>query len=406
MARKDGEVKRSFGTIRQLQSGRHQARYTGPDLRRHKAPTTFATEDDAKNWLRGVHREIRDGLWTPPGVTGSVKGGLTFKEYANDWLKHRLVKGRPLKDRTREHYQDILDDHIFPELGTLPLKSISREDVREWYDATLIDRPTYRAHAYSLLRTILGTAEDEEKIPANPAKIHGAGSVDPVHEAPPATLQELDLIVAEMPDRLRLMVQLAAWCALRFGELTELRRSDIVRVDGRTVIHVRRGAVRTKKQGRTATTPKSRAGVRKVNVPPHLNSAVRDHLRDHVAPKSDALLFPAGHGGHLAPSTLYRHYYRGRESAGRTDLRFHDLRVTGATMAAHAGATLRELQARLGHTTAAAALRYQRAVESRDVELADKLSAISKVTPKSGTDEPVASRRHPVNRLPRRQPRT
>ena len=48
-----------------------------------------------------------------------------------------------------------------------------------------------------------------------------------------------------------------------------------------------------------------------------------------------------------------------REAAGRPDLRVHDLRHTGATMAARAGATLAELQERLGHSSVNAALRYQ-----------------------------------------------
>ncbi len=42
-----------------------------------------------------------------------------------------------------------------------------------------------------------------------------------------------------LPGRYRLMALLAAWCALRFGELAELRRSDLDVRSG--VIHVRRG---------------------------------------------------------------------------------------------------------------------------------------------------------------------
>ncbi|MFT4109649.1 hypothetical protein [Propionicimonas sp.] len=34
-------ARREFGSIRKLASGRHQAVYTGPDLPRHVAPTTF-----------------------------------------------------------------------------------------------------------------------------------------------------------------------------------------------------------------------------------------------------------------------------------------------------------------------------------------------------------------------------
>ena len=46
-------------------------------------------------------------------------------------------------------------------------------------------------------------------------------------------------------------------------------------------------------------------------------------------------------------------YYPARAKAGRPDLRFHDLRHTGAVLAAATGATLAELMARLGHSTPA-----------------------------------------------------
>ena len=48
--------------------------------------------------------------------------------------------------------------------------------------------------------------------------------------------------------------------------------------------------------------------------------------------------------------------------------------VTGAVLAAQEGATLAELQARLGHTTPAAAMIYQHAASERDKELAERLS--------------------------------
>lgn len=54
-----------------------------------------------------------------------------------------------------------------------------------------------------------------------------------------------------MPERLRLMVELAAWCALRFGEVAELRRGDVDLKNG--VIRVSRAVqwVDGKKIGRT-----------------------------------------------------------------------------------------------------------------------------------------------------------
>jgi integrase len=82
----------------------------------------------------------------------------------------------------------------------------------------------------------------------------------------------------------------------------------------------------------------------------------------------------------MRPATLYKVFYPAREKAGRKDLRFHDLRHTGAVLAAATGATLAELMGRLGHSTPAAALRYQHAAEGRDAIIAAKLSEIAGAT--------------------------
>ena len=87
-----------------------------------------------------------------------------------------------------------------------------------------------------------------------------------------------------------------------------------------------------------------------VAVPPRFLEAVQGNLAAHVGHEPDALLFPAHHGGHLAKSTLSRHFDKAREVAGRPDLRFHDLRHTGAVLAAATGANLAELMGRLGHS--------------------------------------------------------
>ena len=82
-------------------------------------------------------------------------------------------------------------------------------------------------------------------------------------------------------------------------------------------------------------------------------------------------------GEHLQPSTLYRHWYKARAEAGRDDLRWHDLRHSGAVLAAATGASLAELMARLGHSTPQAAMRYQHAAQGRDREIAALLSKIA-----------------------------
>ncbi|HEY6684790.1 MAG TPA: site-specific integrase [Propionibacteriaceae bacterium] len=158
---------------------------------------------------------------------------------------------------------------------------------------------------------------------------------------------------------MRLAVLIAAWCGLRYGEIAELRRGDID-LD-QQVIRIRRAVARVAGEKPIIGPPKSSAGVRDVAIPPHLLPEFKRHLADHVAVGARTLLFPSSRGSdrHLAPATSYRHFYRAHEAAGRPDLRWHDLRHTGATLAAATGATLAELMARLGHRSPRAALVYQ-----------------------------------------------
>jgi integrase len=361
-----------------LPSGRVQARYTGPDGRTYTGrtpeghPLTFDSLAYAQAYLSRVHAEIQAGRWVSPDAPRAA-GPPLLRAYATAWLA-----GRDLADRTRQDYAALLRDYIYPAFGDLPVTAVTPARVREWH-ATLKTRtgPTMRAHAYGLLRTIMNTAVADEVIAANPCRVRGGGSVKRAKTIRPASLAELETLTSALPDRYRLMALLAAWCALRFGELAELRRSDIDVRNG--IVHVRRGVVRIP-GGRKVKGPKSEAGRRDVAIPPHLIPAVKDHLRDHVPAARDALLFPAASGGHMAPASLYRVYYPAREAAGRPDLRFHDLRHTGAVLAAATGATLAELMARLGHSTAGAALRYQHASADRDKAIAQALSELAGAT--------------------------
>jgi len=226
--------------------------------------------------------------------------------------------------------------------------------------------------------TILATAVHDELISANPCHIRGAGNSKRVHKVTTLSLAELSTLVASMPERYQPMTLLAAWCGLRFGELTELRRKDIDLTNG--VIHVRRAVTRVAGEF-IVGTPKSDAGVRDVSIPPHLLPILRMHLSTSITGGREGLLFPAAGDPtrHLAPASLYRVFYPARQAAGRPNLRWHDLRHTGAVLAASTGASLAELMARLGHSTPQAALKYQHASKGRDAEIAALLSKLAEV---------------------------
>jgi integrase len=320
--------------------------------------------------LTDRRREIDRELWSPASGQ-EERPSAPFGEYAEAWIHQRGIK-----DRTREHYRKLLKMRILPTFSDVDLREITPAAVRRWYATTAVGTPTMRAHAYSLLRAIMQTALADDLIDSNPCRIAGASSARRVHKIRPATLGELEAITKAMPDAYQAFVLMAAWLAMRYGELTELRRKDVDLGD--EVVRVRRAVVRVDDEFRV-TTPKSDASARDISVPPHLVPAIEDHLRKHVRPGREALLFPSvgDPDRHLAPSALYRMFYKARNAAGRPDMRFHDLRHTGAVLAASTGATLAELMQRLGHSTAGAALRYQHAAHGRDREIAALLSKLA-----------------------------
>lgn len=364
------ETRRGFGWIRLLPSKKYQASYVGPDMARHSAVSTFATKRAAEKWLAAEQVLISTDCWTPPKFRRALAEAVrpvTFGAYAEVWLKDRS-----LKPRTRSHYGKLLANQLKP-WALIAVKDIRPEMVREWHARLDKNHPTTKAHAYGLLRAILSTAVGDELLVVNPCHIRGAGSAKRVHKVTPLSLPELEKLVEAMPDRYKPMTLIAAWCGLRFGELVELRRKDIDASAG--VIHVRRGAVRVDGEV-LIDTPKSEAGIRDVAIPPHLLPMLKTHMRKNITGGKDGLLFPAENGGTLAPSTLHRWFYKARIEAGCPNLRWHDLRHTGAVLAASTGATLAELMDRLGHSTPGAALRYQHAAEGRDMQIAKALSAM------------------------------
>src|SRR5262249_431029 len=97
--------KRSFASIEQLPSKRWRVRYTGPDGAIHKAPHTFVGRVDAEAYAVAVRRKIDQDRWD--ATDDNPKERVTFGGYAARWLENRQVAGRPIKARTREHYQAI-----------------------------------------------------------------------------------------------------------------------------------------------------------------------------------------------------------------------------------------------------------------------------------------------------------
>ncbi|WP_407689361.1 tyrosine-type recombinase/integrase [Mycobacterium sp. HUMS_1102779] len=358
--------RRGFGRIRQERSGRYSAAYIGPDTKLHRAPRTYASESDAEGWLAIERRKIDLGTW------GAVErsDGITLRAYAARWIEQRQ-----LRPRTRSHYESMLERLILPELGDAKIVTLTPAKVREWHGALGSGHPTRNAHAYALLHAICATAVQDEVLDANPCRIRAAMQTKRRREVDILTPAEVDKLAAKMPAQLRASVVMAAWCGLRWGETSELRRKDVS--SDCAVLHVRR-AVTYRNGNFYPGEPKTAAGVRDVAVPPHIRPIIKSHIKNHVGRAADSLLFPDEDGNHLRADLYRTHWEKARAAIGKPNLRVHDLRHVGAVLAAQSGATTAELMHRLGHTTPQMALKYQHVAEGRDAEIAERLSRLAK----------------------------
>ncbi|WP_454228173.1 tyrosine-type recombinase/integrase [Propioniciclava flava] len=314
----------------------------------------------------------------------------TFDEFAREWIENRLVKGRPLKDRTREHYLDI-HERWFKPLHERTLTSITHTDIERCVYRALPDAPTMRSHAYSLLKSIFRTAAPVAWSRNPPSPLRAPPPAPGPRTSPCSPSPRYKRSPTRCLPRHRLLVLLAAWCGLRFGELTALRRRDIDLNEG--TITVEQAAVTVASQ-RIITTPKSAAGRRTIYLPTHLTEDARHHLAAFTTTDAEALVFPGNDDQPLTPGQVYgtcppdrqedpeadtpgNGFYRARHQIGRPDFRFHDLRHFAATMAAISGATTKELMQFARHSDIHVAMRYQEAVNDRKKDLAKRMAALA-----------------------------
>jgi integrase len=213
--------------------------------------------------------------------------------------------------------------------------------------------PVTVAKAYRLLRSVLNTAVSDRIIATNPCQIPGAGQ-EKSPERPIATIEQVFTIANAMPARYRLLVLLACFNSLRWGELAALARQHVDTAEG--TILVDRAVVELPTGALVFGPPKSAASVRVVTVPLVLVPDVARHLAEYTDPGADALLFVGPLGGPLRRSNFQEHWRKATAEAGVSDLHFHDLRHTGNTWAAETGTTVRDLMDRMGHSTTRAAM--------------------------------------------------
>jgi integrase len=364
MPRRKG--RRAFGSLRQLPSGRWQARYRDAAGKSHTAPQTFATRPEAARFLAQVETDLARGEWTDPRA-----GRVSFAEWVARWQ----ATTTNLRPNTRTLHGYLLRRFLLPAFADTALADLDLMAVRSWLAGLEREAvsPNTVAKAYRLLARILDTAVAAGLIVRNPCSVKGAAT-ERAAEMRVATVTQVAALAQAIHPRFRALVLVAAYAGLRWGELVGLRVKRIDLLHSRITV----AEQATEIDGHfTWGPPKTEAGRRTVTLPAVAATALAEHLATYGQPGSQGLVFTSTEGGLLRRSNFNRRVWRpATRAAGLEGLRFHDLRHTSATLSIAAGASTRELMARMGHSSSAAALRYQHVMVGRDAAIAAALDEL------------------------------
>lgn len=357
--------KRSFGTIRKLKSGRYQVRY-----RRHgkqlSSGQTFATKADANAHLSALETDLGRGRTVEPRA-----GRVHLGDYARTWLEQR-----DLRPRTRETYESQLK-WILTRFEHAVLNEITPGDVRAWHGDLVRSslHPNSVSKVYRMLRSILTTAVDDGLLAENPAHIRGAAR-ESIIDRPLLTWDQVAELAEAIEPRFSALVWLAASTGLRFGELSGLMPHDLDLDDPSAAsVRVQRALAFQRGRGAVLGAPKTESAYRNVSIPEPVVERLVDHCDRYVTViGADTLVFTSIRGRPLANGYFAPYWRLARAAVGLNGVRFHDLRHLAGTEAASAGASLREVMARMGHSSSNASLRYLKASEQRDAEIGNAIA--------------------------------
>ncbi len=330
-----------MASISKRDNGRWRARYRDAGGREHAKH--FDRKVDAQRWLDEVTAAVVTGQYVDPNA-----GRVTFRDYAEQWRAAQVH--RP---SSQAHVETMLRRHAYPTLGDRPLSSVLPSEVQAWVkrlSTTLA--PSTVAVVHSIVSSVMKAAVKDRRIPANPCDGTKLPKVEKRKVVPPTT-EQVEILAAAMPEHLRALVTFTAGTGMRQGEVLGLTvdRLDMLRRE----VTVDRQLV-TMPGERPALGPvKTAASVRRIPLP----QVVVDSLAAHLAaypPGPDGFVFTIA--GEPISRPAFGHLWRpvARAAGLPAGAGLHSLRHYYASLLIRFGESVKTVQARLGHASAAETL--------------------------------------------------
>lgn len=331
--------RRAFGSVRKLTSGRHQARYIGPDGISYKGPRTYESKDDATGWLRDEEKMIERGDWISPEhrKAQAEASGITVRHHMASWLDDKEREG--LKASTMTKYRERVRYRITAEgldIADTPVTKVTAATVRKWWDQVVErwpDSGELNRKAYQHLRSAFDDLVDDEVVTVNPVVIRAKKRVvKPKMEKNLPTLEEQEAIYEQAPQRYKAIALLTQFHGLRIGEALGLKRSDIEikpgTVEGTSIVHVnindnyQRVKVGDKWVMQSMGSAKTAQGNRRVPILARFHTDLFEHMETFTGPNETDLLTTTRTGKPVF-DTAYRSTYGDMKKRAGITRRLH-----------------------------------------------------------------------------------
>ncbi|MGP4916807.1 tyrosine-type recombinase/integrase [Brachybacterium tyrofermentans] len=350
-----------MASIQKRPDGRWRARYR--DSARKEHARHFKRKIDAQQWLDDVTTAVGSGSYVDP-----VRAKTTVATVAETWME-----SPSWAESTRARNRSILDAHVLPRWGTMPLSDVHHEDVQSWVTGlgkAGMAGGTVRK-VYGVLNGVLKAAIRGKRLAVNPAAEVMLPRQD-MKRRRYLTGVQVEALAAAAGDR-AVIVHVLAFCGLRIGELSALKAGAVDQVRRRLRIE----ESVTEVNGKLVWSEPKDHQRRTVPWPRFLDGEIEAAMK---AKGPEDLLFPAPGGGALRVRNMRRGWFdAAAETAGMKGLTPHELRHTAASLAVSAGASVLALQRMLGHDKPLITLDFYSDLFDEDLDLvADRLGEARK----------------------------
>lgn len=357
---------------RRLKGGRWSSWYGVIDLprirgeKRRQVTRSFPTRQEAELWL-AKQVQVHENSPGNEVLTG---------HYLVAWTQSRSH----LSESTQLSYRGHVEMYLVPHLGGLALSSLTADVIEAVYahlGGMGLSSATLR-RINATLSTALSSAVREGLLGGNPAKQVRLPRAEGFTARVGTADEAVNFLRYVEDDEHYLLWRLSLITGLRRGEVLGLRVCDC----NPGALRVTVSQTRVQVSGRVVTkSPKTKRGYRNVAID-RITADLLDALVSGLPHKDDLIFTDATTGQGLEPGWVSRRFKALVLAYGLPLIRFHDLRHTSATLGLAAGESVKEVSARLGHSSVAVTadiyMQVPTSMAQRSAQsLADRLDARS-----------------------------